>query len=196
MADIKAAFYDVKKFLSSHPSSSAQRLMGSACENWLRTEICSILNFENGKGISKHSEEFAYDEVEKRDISIYKGNESPQLLHHIELKVVYPSYSLTPNAEWITSLRRQLERPLKTNEPINVRRHGWVFSIWTTYYSHIAPESYFQKITDCLTNSFEVNEYTAQHDFRAELILDAECPWRGATTQVILKGSYFSRRKM
>lgn len=193
MADIQAAFYDVKDFLSSNPSS-AQRLMGAACENWLRTEICSILNFENGKGISRHDEEFAYDEDEKRDISIYRGNESPQLLHHIELKVAYASYSTAKHTEWIKSLKKQLERPAKASEPNNVQRHGWIFSIWTTYNIHIEPQEYFQGIQHRLTNSFTTDEYTEQPEFRTEQILDTVLPWRGSTTRVIMKGTYFNLR--
>ena len=195
MVDIKKSFYDVTKSLCNEPNRNARRLMGAACEDWLKREICSILNFESGEGVQPDRGEFVYDEDEKRDISIYRDTEKGvKLLHHVELKVVYPGYSRTTQAEWVNSLQEQLERARGEGESGGARRHGWVFGVWTDYYKNVDQNRFFSETSKCLREVFSEQEYTTQHSFSMEGVLDEWLPWRGGRVEVVMKGTCFSQR--
>lgn len=196
MANIKKSFYDVTQYLSRNSAHAVRRVMGAACENWLRTEICAILNFECESGVSTADGEFAYDEDEKRDISIYKESAGvPILRHHIELKVVYPSYALTPSADWVTALQLQLERQSKETEPDDCRRHGWVFGIWySRYQGKVDQGEFFSQMSSCLQQVFGEKMYTTQHKYSAEPVFEERLNWRGKEMDVVMRAIYFSKR--
>lgn len=168
----------------------------SACELWLCTEICQIINFDDGnlQGASR-GEWFLYNEDYKRDITLYSnGTENtPKISSHIEVKLIYPTVrSKFENA--IESLYKKLHSSYNHGYV----QEGWVYLVWTQSYS-TPSEDFFEsreawireiigqkEILDC--NGLKMSPaFTRLHD-----ITEGTLFWRGKEKQIIVKAMSFS----
>nr|ELR5112663.1 hypothetical protein [Providencia stuartii] len=82
-------FTKVCEYISDNQNNYKENFMFAACENWLRNEICKIINFKLNHNFSETSNEWAFDETKKIDITVKNKNNNTNEL--IELKTVYPS---------------------------------------------------------------------------------------------------------
>ncbi|MGO2236165.1 hypothetical protein B6N13_00625 [Marinomonas sp. UCMA 3892] len=197
MADASIAFDDAIKHIMKNSEQYLYQFNFSACELWLCNELCKILNFEAGTGVSSEKNEFIYNEDKKRDLSIYHWdkNGTEKLLEHIEVKVVYPKYLLSHKVNWLDSLVNKLDRSqLNFNEYIGY--HGWVFFVWTsdrTYSKKYPnPTDFFNRDTQEIKTKLP-HCYNSKTDFQCVDIIDGSFLWRGVTKRIVVKGMQFTK---
>ncbi|PSW71889.1 hypothetical protein C9J41_19145 [Photobacterium sp. GB-50] len=197
MASAQVSFDDIITNLSNNTERFIYQFNFSACELWLCNEICRILNFEEGDGTSAGKNEFAYNEDNKRDISIYKSLSSSEssLLEHIEVKVVYPSQNLTRDENWLDSLVCKLDSASGNNDS-SIGYHGWVFFVWTSdlKYSkkYPEPEMFFDKDVEFIQNKIG-NCYESPSRFKSIDVIDGNFEWRGEDKFIVVKGMQFTK---
>ncbi len=203
MANIKKCFYDVISYLNQNDelqdnhSHYLRRFFGSANENWLRTEICAILNFDTHGGIPNKEKEYAYDEDEKRDISIYsiKRDENDEyvkdeLQHHIELKCFS---SGLPGEASIRKTLEDLKRQLSTDSYPSSKKHGWMFFTKSNYHN-IELKLYFERAKKLIQEVFPKDSYTTLHNYTLEHVISGKFDWCGEEAELNIKALYVTRR--
>ncbi|MEB8288048.1 hypothetical protein OKT24_20045 [Aeromonas veronii] len=197
MANAIKAFNSIINDISLNQDRYLARFNFSACELWLCTEICYLLNFKDTYGISTKDNEFAYNEDCKRDISFYNDAESTTLSDHIEVKVVYPNgkYRVTSKNNWLDNLLNKLNHS-KMDAPLQVNHHGWVFGVWTSderYTKHFStPEDFFKNDYD-LIHARLVEKHSSPSSFKYVDIMDDTLMWRGIEKRIVVKGFQFTR---
>lgn len=187
-------FSQSSSVLSHKAKNYLPRFNYAACELWLCTELCHIINFDelNLHGIS-NGDIFIYNEDCKRDLTLYSEgqSDSPRKLLHIETKVIYPS-SKGKNA--VKHLCNKLNRT-RNAEYI---QEGWVYLVWTQHYN-ISPEKFFNDRIEWLKEVVELNTLTDKHGNQLNAIYsdthdicDGDICWRGAKKKIIVKAIAFS----
>lgn len=115
-------YIKVCEYISNHQQDYKENFLFASCENWLRNEICKIINFKLEDNFIHSPGEWAFDEVNKIDLKINKINGS----EYIELKVVYPS-----TYKDIKSIISNVTRQIVKNKNINdaSSSEAWIFFI-------------------------------------------------------------------
>ncbi|WP_300001868.1 hypothetical protein [uncultured Cedecea sp.] len=115
-------FIEVCEYISHHQKDYKENFLFASCENWLRNEICKVMNFKLDHNFINSPGEWAFDEVNKIDLKIKtaSGNE------YIELKVVYPS-----THKDIKSIISDVKNKIIKNKNINDNdtSEAWIFFI-------------------------------------------------------------------
>lgn len=189
-------------YLFSESSSSLKlkaqsyfpRFNYAACELWLCTELCHIINFGE---LNLHSESkgdiFIYNEDCKRDLTLYSDglNSKPKKLLHIEAKIIYPS---SGRYNTIKDLCNKLNRT-RTSDYI---QEGWVYLVWTQHYG-IQPDNFFDDRIKWMKEAIESNDFIDKHGNKLKAIYseiheicDGELRWRGSEKRIIVKAIAFS----
>lgn len=178
---------DIFDFICAHFNGNPQRYASnfnfSACELWLCNEICNIANFE----LLNRSDEnlFLYNEDHKRDLSLYahRSNGYDELLHHIEVKLIYPTTkSVSDNAIAL------LLNKLRSANPNN-KNSGWIFLVWTSDHKYLnrysANDFFAQKTRDIESTLQQADpQYVITH--RAEFV-DGTLRWKGQDKRITVK---------
>ena len=198
MADMKSIFYGIHDYFRTKPEELAEVLAGASCEAWLCTECCLAMN----RGIPGQlvplldlgAKEYAFREVQKRDISIYRGT-NEILTHAIEVKVVYPMSDSKILDEKLWPFVGQIERDPYSDEPDNLRSAGLLFAVWSSYYEE--PRSEFhRRVSSFIRELFPPERFTTQHDFALENILDPTNVKMGSNeVQIALAALMLTARK-
>ena len=113
-------FTRVCKYISENPNNYKENFMFAACENWLRNEICKIINFKLEPNFKETESSYAFDEKKKIDLQIIDADG----VHNIELKTIY----LTTHGK-SKSIADTLSRQMKDNIENTKTSEGWVFFI-------------------------------------------------------------------
>ncbi|EOZ9392538.1 hypothetical protein [Enterobacter cancerogenus] len=180
--------------LSNHAKKYLPRFNYSACELWLCTELCHIINFD---GLNLHRDSngdtFIYNEDCKRDLTLYSEGHSdkPKKLLHIEAKVIYPSSNCK------NSIKHLCDKLNRTRN-IEYTQEGWVYLVWTQHYN-ILPENFFNDRIKRLKEAVELNISTDEYGNKLNVmysdiheICDGEILWRGNHKRIIVKAIAFS----
>ena len=190
MANAKEMFYICKSHLEEKASHFAKVALGSACEQWINAEMTVALNWANPRVLGK--QDYARPEDKKRDIVIYDGSNEVET-HVIEVKVLYPWTNETLKRKKTASLREQIS---PSNGDVRPRHMGVVFAIWTTKYGNEKPSEFFVRITDLLKNEFPAKEYSTQHRFILERIVNNEYVELAGEKKVIHIGATYVTRRI
>lgn len=168
----------------------------SACELWLCTELCHLINYDGGQlQVLSGGDYFIYNEDYKRDLTLYGQGTThrPTILSHIEVKLIYPIARSGFN-EAIDSLYLKLKNAYHND----YHQEGWVYLIWTEHYS-LSPEAFFASRIEWIqshlaerTVSDSENRplspiYTGVQD-----IVDGAINWRGEEKRIVVKAMAFS----
>lgn len=185
--------------LNRHSDHYFPRFNYSACELWLCTEICHIINAgEKGLQSLSGGEVFLYNEDGKRDLTLYSSGETdaPVIEKHIEVKLIYP----TDNYTFISSVN-DLCRKLSQSLDKTYRLEGWVYLVWTQHYA-ISPDAFFETRLNRLTEVVNAREYIGASGIKyrpifsmVKDIAEGCLTWRGQEKKIIVKAVAFSFHK-
>lgn len=156
--------------LARDPDHLAQVLIGPACENWLRTELRIHLNRTES---TLAYNQFAYDEDQNRDISIYDDLDGQlNCTHALELKVIYP---LPPSKrkESYTKLNQQTCRQKnRKHETKFTIFSSIIFYVWTSYYNEkYECEEFFSKSEREILENLQKHRAITNHELKLTEIL-------------------------
>ena len=189
-------FTSSSDILKSHSDHYFPRFNYSACELWLCTEICHIINAgEQGLQQRSRGKVFLYNEDKKRDLTLYSSGETkkPVIEKHIEVKVIYP-VSKSKFGSSIYSLCKKLSKTLDATYPLE----GWVYLVWTQHYK-ISPDEFFETRLDWLTTAVNEKEYFGDSGKQYQPVFseikeiaEACLTWRGQEKRIIVKAIAFS----
>ena len=173
-------FNELNSYIAKNPERYLSRFNFSACELWLCTEICHILNFE--LTAPKNQGWFVYNEDYKRDISVYCDE---KLLSHIEVKVVYPNYSLTAKKNWYGSLETKFSMLAEEYKPQKTNQLAWVYFIWTSQVDSLkrynTMDLFFSKTIEDVTKMHKCSKLNFID------VLDSCIYWRGQKKRIVVK---------
>ena len=187
-------FSESSSVLNRKANSYLPRFNYAACELWLCTELCHIINFE---GLNLHTdsngEVFIYNEDCKRDLTLYSDGHSspPQKLLHIEAKVIYPTSGCKNDIQ-------NLCNKLNKSRNSAYMQEGWVYLVWTENHN-IRPDRFFNDRIDKLKQTIESNKATLEDGNNltsvcsdVHEICDGNICWRGSKKRIIVKAIAFS----
>ncbi|MEA9390279.1 hypothetical protein SJI19_06915 [Acerihabitans sp. TG2] len=171
----------------------------SACELWLCTELCHLINFEGHKlQALSDGDLFLYNEDNKRDLTLYSSGKTkqPKILTHIEVKVIYPvAKSKFDNAI------NNLYQKLKSSRHSDYNQEGWIYLVWTQHYA-VPLEDFFVSRIEWLKESLDSKAFFDHEDnqlrphyAQVHNIADGSIAWRGEKKQIVVKAIAFSFAK-
>ncbi|GKW13750.1 hypothetical protein PEC301899_40320 [Pectobacterium carotovorum subsp. carotovorum] len=178
-------FKMVCDFLRDNNKWYLKRFGYAACELWLCSEICNILNFDHDLSFNNTEEDkICFNEDKKRDLTVYESS-SDKILSHIEVKLLYPSYTRSKRKEKMYELEKKLSRDMaKPGDS------GWIFMIWTSanHKRYIDRNAFFdESISD-------INEYINESHMPYAVsqldvinIFDDEFDWRRGKKRLTVK---------
>ena len=178
-------------FLVDNKEWYLKRFAYAACELWLCAEICNILNFDHASSFSTlASNKFCFNEDAKRDLTVY-DSQTGGVLSHIEVKLLYPGYSLSKRASKITELFSKIEG----NKQRKVDS-GWFFIIWisTNCRSYKTSEAFFDDAFSEIKYWMEKSDvdYCLSEYGMIDVIGD-HFLWRNEEKEVIVKAIAINR---
>ena len=189
-------FNQTSSLLNARAEHYLPRFNYSACELWLCTEICHLVNYDDGKlQALSAGDNFIYNEDYKRDLTLYAAGKSdrPTILLHIEVKLIYP-VSRSGFNESIDSLCLKL----KNSYHGNYHQEGWVYLVWTQHYA-ISPEIFFASRSEWIqthlaekTRADDNNNLLSLFCTGLQDIADGTINWRGEEKRIVVKALAFS----
>lgn len=160
----------------------------SACELWLCSEICNILNFDHELSFHKtQSNLFCFNEDRKRDLTVYESitENKYNISSHVEVKLLYPAYS----KKKVNTKLCELEKSLYRNA-VRSGDNGWIFIIWTSAKTgnYKDGDSFFEEMHSNIKCWVEKNEIKYSLSEQGLIyIFGDEFDWRGIKKEIIVK---------
>lgn len=157
----------------------------AACELWFCVEACNILNFDHPlySFEKKGNGKFCFNEDDRRDITIY--NKDQTIDSHIEVKLLYPSYSPSKTNKKINEVFDKFDAyKIKENE----LREGWFIFIWSSSnrgkYKEGEADKFFNDMIEKIKSS---NTNDSISDYVVLPVLDNSFKWRSYDKEIIVK---------
>lgn len=192
-------FSQSSKMLNDRAEYYFPRFNYSACELWLCTELCHLINFEGGNlQASSDGEAFLYNEDYKRDLTLYLSGRSgsPKIASHIEVKIIYP----VARSKFDESVDNLFQK-LKSSFHADYNQEGWIYLVWTQHYSS-TPESFFKSRIEWLEEQLGSKEFLDHENnqlrpyySQVHGIADGSINWRGEDKRIVVKAIAFSFNK-
>lgn len=178
---------DVCAFFRENQDWYLTRFGYAACELWLCAEICNILNFDHPSAFAKQgSKKFCFNEDKRRDLTIYDDAiQSGHISSHIEVKLLYPSYSAK-------------KKKTKLHELIKKQANSeWIFMIWTSTWS-----GSFKNKHDFFTAALaDIADYAHEYPVGNTLsqsaaidVIDGTFDWRDVRKEIAVKAISLNRQ--
>ncbi|KHS78711.1 MULTISPECIES: hypothetical protein [Pectobacterium] len=173
-------------FLRDNQEWYLKRFGYAACELWLCSEICNILNFDHNASLDKLNK-FCFNEIEKRDLTIYENtaNGLAKMLSHIEVKLLYPAYQKSKKKGKLDELVKKL-----SSDSEKLGKSGWIFMVWTSANAGSYKESsdFFNDAFEEIKKYFDMknNDYVTSSFGVIDIIGDV-FGWRGGEKEIIVK---------
>lgn len=167
----------------------SKRFSYSACELWLCVEACNILNFDHEKAFCLEEErKYCFNEDAKRDLTIY-NTFTDEVISHIEVKLLYPSYSLSKSNKKIQEVFDKFKNN-KANDECNLS--GWFFLIWSSLNtgSYITSEKFFSDKMNQIKLMAEKDECFSFNENNLTHVLEDVFKWKEGTKEIIVKAIY------
>lgn len=182
-------FERVCEYFSNHKKWYSKRFSYSACELWLCVEACNILNFDHEKAFSlSEDSKYCFNEDAKRDLTIY-NTLNDEVISHIEVKLLYPSYSLSKSNMKIQEVFDKFKNK-KANEQCNLS--GWFFLIWSSLNkgAYITSEKFFNDKVNQIKLMTDENENFSFDESNYTHVLEDVFKWKEGTKEIIVKAIY------
>ncbi|ROP62231.1 hypothetical protein EDF81_0714 [Enterobacter sp. BIGb0383] len=168
----------------------------SACELWLCTELCHLINFEEGNlHTASDGEVFIYNEDYKRDLTLYQSGTTnqPEMVKHIEVKVLYP-VTRSGFEDSVENLYQKLKKSLHADSS----QEGWIYLVWTQHY-RVSADDFFASRIEWLKEHLAVKALFNDNNTRLNPlysglrdICDGSIIWRGEEKRIVVKAIAFS----
>lgn len=176
---------NIASYIKEKESWYLKRFGYAACELWFCVEACNILNFDHPLYSFEKTDngKFCFNEDDKRDITIY--NKDQTIDSHIEVKLLYPSYTPSKTNKKIDEVFNKFnEYKIKNNE----LREGWFILIWSSSnrgkYKENEADKFFNDTIEKIKNK-NINDSVAEYIVLP--VLDNSFKWRSYDKEIIVK---------